>query len=82
MRLYGKVSASVDVVSEVPRVGSWSRCYIYCIPPSSSALLGTILWAYAIIPKPLSRRQVMESLNQDLAAINSWCLKLSHEAQP
>ena len=29
---------------------------------------------YAVIPGPLSRRQLMESLNQDLAVINSWCL--------
>ena len=29
----------------------------------------------AVIPRPLLRLQVMESLNQDLAAINSWCLK-------
>ena len=30
---------------------------------------------YAFIPRPLSSSQVMESLNRDLAAINSWCLK-------
>ena len=29
----------------------------------------------AVIPRPISRPQVMESLNQGLAAINSWCLK-------
>ena len=28
----------------------------------------------AVIPRPLSCPQVIESLNQDLAAINSWCL--------
>ena len=28
-----------------------------------------------IIPGSLSRSQVMESMNQDLAEINSWCLK-------
>ena len=30
---------------------------------------------YAVIPRPLSRPQVMEVLIQDLAAINSWFLK-------
>ena len=30
---------------------------------------------YTVIARPLSRPQVMESLNQDLAAIDSWCLK-------
>ena len=30
---------------------------------------------YAVIPRLLSSPQVMESLNQDLAAIHSWCLK-------
>ena len=30
---------------------------------------------YAVIPRPLSRPRVMESLNQNLAAINSSCLK-------
>ena len=30
---------------------------------------------YAVIPRPLSRSQGIESLNQDLAAVNFWCLK-------
>ena len=30
---------------------------------------------YAVIPGPLSLPQAMESLNRDLAAINSWSLK-------
>ena len=30
---------------------------------------------HATIPRPLSHPQVMESLNQDLAAIDCWCLK-------
>ena len=30
---------------------------------------------YTVIPRQLFRSQVMESLNRDLAAINSWCLK-------
>ena len=30
---------------------------------------------YEVIPRPLSSFQVKESLNQDLAVIDSWCLK-------
>ena len=30
---------------------------------------------YAVIPRPLSCSQVMESLNQELATIKSWRLK-------
>ena len=37
---------------------------------------------YAVIPRPLSRLQVMESLNQDLAAINSRCLKWHMRPSP
>ena len=37
---------------------------------------------YAVIPKSLSWPQVMESLNQDLTAINSWCLKLHMRLNP
>ena len=37
---------------------------------------------YAIIPRHLLRPQVIESLNQDLAAINSWCLKWHKELNP
>ena len=29
---------------------------------------------YVVIPRPLARPQVMKLLNQNLAAINSWCL--------
>ena len=35
-----------------------------------------MLCSYCLtIPRPLSGPQVMESVNQDLAAIDSWCLK-------
>ena len=30
---------------------------------------------YVVTPRPLSRSQVKESLNQDSAASNFWCLK-------
>ena len=37
---------------------------------------------HAIIPGPLSRPQVMESLDQDLATINSWRLKWHTRLNP
>ena len=46
-------------------------------------MLGTILWARrSIIPRALLRPQVMESLNQNLAAIFSWCLKRHMKLNP
>ena len=49
VRLDGKVSASVDVVSGMPRVAFQGRCCSYCTPLSSSALLGIMLWAIRMI---------------------------------
>ena len=37
---------------------------------------------YAVFPRLLLRPQVMDSLNQDLAAINSWCLKWHMRLSP
>ena len=37
---------------------------------------------YAAIPRPLLRLPVMESLNQDFAAINFWCLKWHMRLNP
>ena len=37
---------------------------------------------YAVIPKSLSPPKVMESVNQDLIAINSWCLKWHMRLNP
>ena len=37
---------------------------------------------YAVIPRPLLRPQMMESLNQDMAAINSWYLKWHMRPNP
>ena len=37
---------------------------------------------HAVIPRPLSRSQVMKSLSQDMAAIKSWCLKKNMRANP
>ena len=37
---------------------------------------------YAVIPSPLSRPQVMDSLNQELVAINSLCLNCHMRLNP
>ena len=37
---------------------------------------------YSAFPRLHSRSQVMESLNQDFAAINSWCLKWHMKLKP
>ena len=80
MRLDGKVSASVDVISEVPQGSVLGRCCLYCTPSRSSTEGNHIVdyaddtTTYAVIPRTLSP-QVMKSLNPDLAAINPWCLK-------
>ena len=37
---------------------------------------------YAVILRPLSSPQGMESLNQDLQAFNSWCLKWHKRLNP
>ena len=37
---------------------------------------------YAVIPRLLSCHQVVESLIQDLVAINSWCIKWNMEFNP
>ena len=54
-------------------------CSLHRTHLSYSALLGTVLivgyaddaTTYAVIPRALSRPQVIESLNQNLAAIHS-----------
>ena len=48
VHLDGKVSESINGVSGVPRIAFSGRC-LYCTPPNSSTLLGTILWAMRII---------------------------------
>ena len=81
MRLDGNVGASIDVVSGVPP-GSVSGPLLFILYTSELFHIGgnrIVVYAddttiYAVVPRPLSRPHVMESLNQDLAAINSWCL--------
>ena len=82
VRLDGKGSTSVDVVSGVTQ-GSVLVSLLFILYTSELLHIigyhimgyadGTMI--YAVISGPLSRPQVMESMNQDLAAIKSWCMK-------
>ena len=82
MRLDGEISVSIDVVSEVPQ-GSILESLLFILNASKlfhiveSHMAGyeDDTTSYAVIPRLFSRPQVMESLNQDLVALNSWCLK-------
>ena len=79
MRLDGKASVSLGVVLGVCH-GSVLELFLLILCTSKLFLEKYMAcYAYdtvicAIIPRSLSRRQVMTSLNQDLAGINSWCL--------
>ena len=75
-RLDGKVSESVDVVSEVPK-GSVLGPFLFILYTCEFFYIENHIVGYAkdttiyaVIAKPLSRPQVMESLNQDLVAIH------------
>ena len=70
MRLNGKVSAPIDVISRVPQgnVLEPLLCKLYTCElfhivgnPIVGNMKGTSI--YAIIPRPLSRTQVIDSLN-------------------
>ena len=80
MRLDGKVSVSVYVASMVPKVVFENRSCLYCILLFHIVGNHRVGYAdnnkiYAVFPRPLSRPQMMKSLNHDLVAIYSWCLK-------
>ena len=84
-----KISASVDVVSGVSQ-GSVLGPLLFILFTSELFLnVGNHITGhaddttiYAVISRPLSYAQVMESLNHDLAAINSWCLKWHKRLNP
>ena len=75
VRLDGKVSASVDWVLGV--LGSLLFILyiskLFHIVENHIVNYADASTIYAVIPGPLLHPQVMESLNQDLAAINYWC---------
>ena len=82
MRLDGKVSASVDVVLGMSQESVLGPLLfiLYTFELLLFVQNHTVGYAddttiYAALPTPLSRLQVTESLNQNLATINWWCLK-------
>ena len=81
-------SVSVDVVSEMPQ-GSVLGPFFALYTTELFRISGNHMLGYAgdttiyeVIPRPLSRPQFMESLNRDLAAIHSWCLKWHMRLNP
>ena len=81
MHLDGKVSAPIDDFSGLLLV---SVLRVLCILYAFELFLSfgnhivdhaDDITIYIVIPRPLSLPQVMESLNQELAAINAFCLK-------
>ena len=89
LRLDGKVNASVDVVSEVPQgcvlillLFILYICELFHIVGNHIVSYADDTTIYALIPRPLSCPQEIGSLNQDLAAINSWCLKWHMRLNP
>ena len=84
VRLDRKVSALVNVVSGGGGgQGSVLRPLLFIFYTSKLfRIVGNHIMGYAdgamiyaVLPRPLSRPQVVESLNLDLAATYSWCVK-------
>ena len=81
MRLGGKVSASVDVVSGALHGNILESLLFILYTFKLFHIVGNYIvdhadgtTIFAVIPRPLSRSQVIVSLKQDLAAIKFWCL--------
>ena len=82
VRLDGKVRASVDVASGAtqskvlrPLLFVLYTSELFRIIESHIVRYSDDTTIYAAYPRPLSYPQMMELLNQDSAAIYSWCLK-------
>ena len=80
--LDGRVSASVDGVSGVHQGSVLEQLLFILYTSELFHIVGnhTVGYAdnamiYADIPRQLLCPQVMESLNQNLTTINTWCLK-------
>ena len=89
MCLEGKVSVSDDMVSKVPQ-GSILEPLLFILYTSELFhIVGNYMVGYeddttmhAVIPRPVSRPQVIDSLNRKLAAIHSWYLKWHMRLNP
>ena len=82
VRMDGKICASIDVVSGVTQSKNLRPLLFILYTSELINIVGNHIVGYAddttiyaVISKPLSCHQVLESINQDLAAINSWRLK-------
>ena len=76
MRWHGKVSASVDVVLACPKI-EFRAAVVYIVhlralPHFQNHVVGYAFGTtmFAVIPRLLSRPQVIKSLNRNLAAID------------
>ena len=89
VRLPSKVSASINVVSGVLQysVVLYTSELFYIVGKHIVGYMNNTT-VYAVIPRSLSRPQVLESLNQDLAASGKGghqfeqVLEVAHKAQP
>ena len=84
VRLDGEVSASIDVVSGVLQSTILRPLLFILYVSELFYIVGNHIVGYAgdttnyaVISRLLLLPQAMESLNHNLAAINSWCLKFT-----
>ena len=89
VRLGGKVSVSVVVISVVPQCSVLGALLFILYFSELFHIVGSHILGnandtiiYADIHRPLLRLKVIETLNQDLVATNSWCLKWHMRLNP